>query len=191
MKTPKQKNENLEKEKYEDLILKIDQKIAKYNEKCEEIEKNIMVYENYGDLTDIKTEITTLQSKIVQQNDQIKNEELKLSDANENVSNLKNSLDEISKNFQKLSKENKKLEKKRNLVQREIISVGDDVSDFDYFDEIDKIRKVTSLIQRQHDDVISQQEALENSRCHIRNLGTELEKVYKDCRKILSENSGE
>ena len=188
-KTVKPKNENLEKENYEDLILKIDQKIAKYNEKCDEIENNIKAYENYADLTDTKTEIATLQSKIDQQNDQIKVEELKLSKSNENISSVKNSLDEISKNFQKLLKENKKLEKKRNLVQHELNSISEDVSDFDYFDEIEKIRKVTSLIQRQHDDVIIQQEALEKSRSHIQNLGTELEKVFKECQKILK--SGE
>ena len=188
-KTAKPINESLEKEKYEDLILKIDQKIAKYKEKCDENENNIKAYEHYADSMDIKTEIATLQSKIVQQNDKIKLKELKLSETNENISSVKISLDEISKNAQKLIKENKKLEKKRNLVHREMNSISEDVSDFDYFDEIDKIRKVTSLIQRQHDDVIIQQEALEKSRTHIQNLGTELEKVFKECQKILK--SGE
>ena len=183
------KNENLEKEKYEDLILKIDQKIAKYKEKCDENENNIKAYEHYTDSMDIKTEIASLHSKIVQQNDKIKLEELKLRETNENISSVKISLDEISKNAQKLIKENKKLEKKRNLVHHELNSISEDVSDFDYFDEIDKIRKVTSLIQRQHDDVIIQQEALEKSRSHIQNLGTELEKVFKECQKILK--SGE
>ena len=187
--TVKPRYENLEKENYEDLILKIDQKIAKYKEKCDEIENNIKAYENYADLTDIKTEITALQSKIDQQNDKIKLEELNLSQANENISTLKNSSEKISKNVQKLMKENEKMEKKRNLVQNELLSINEDVSDFDYFDEIDKIRKVTSLIQRQHDDVIIQQEALEKSRSHIQNLGTELEKVFKECQKILK--SGE
>ena len=188
-KTAKPKNENLEKENYEDLILKIDQKIAKYKEKCDENENNIKAYEHYTDSMDIKTEIASLHSKIVQQNDKIKLEELKLRETNENISSVKISLDEISKNAQKLIKENKKLEKKRNLVHHELNSISEDVSDFDYFDEIDKIRKVTSLIQRQHDDVIIQQEALEKSRSHIQNLGTELEKVFKECQKILK--SGE
>ena len=188
-KTVKPKNENLEKENYEDLILKIDQKIAKYKEKCDENENNIKAYEHYTDSMDIKTEIASLHSKIVQQNDKIKLKELKLRETNENISSVKISLDEISKNAQKLIKENKKLEKKRNLVHHELNSINEDVSDFDYFDEIDKIRKVTSLIQRQHDDVIIQQEALEKSRSHIQNLGTELEKVFKECQKILK--SGE
>ena len=103
--------------------------------------------------------------------------------------NFLTSLKSVYENAQKLIKENKKLEKKRNLVQHELNSISEDVSDFDYFDEIEKIRKVTSLIQRQHDDVIIQQEALEKSRSHIQNLGTELEKVFKECQKILK--SGE
>lgn len=184
-KTATPKIKNLEKENYEDLILKIDQKIAKYKEKCEEIENNIKTYENYANLTDIKTEITSLESKIIEHNDKIKIEEFKLSQANQNISNLKLLTSEMSKNVQNLIKENKKMEKKRDLAQHELISTNEDVSDFDYFDEIDKIRKVTSLIQRQHDDVIIQQEALEKSRSHIQNLGTEVEKVFKQCQKIL------